>query len=380
MGASFYLLWGVRRAVPFLVAGFVMSTSPAIAQDQTPPVINLSVHPNPSASGWFTVPVTANWSVFDPDSAYFIDAGCDPSKTYTADTTGQVTQCSAHSDGGSVSRSRTLRIDKTPPSATPVAERGADAGGYYNHPLSVAWTGADGTSGIASCTSLAYNGPDGTGVSVSGTCTDQAGNVSAPVAFVFNYDATAPALGQLHANAEDQSVILSWQASGATQIVVTRSVASVRAAQSGVVYSGTDASFTDTGLSNGAKYTYTVQAFDAASNVSTASITAVPSAAASSERLIAPPRRAELQRPPLLRWRPVKKASYYNVQLVRKGKKILSVWPRLAHYQLKSVWKYRGHRHRLVKGKYFWYVWGGYGRRSEHRYGKLLGKRSFKIT
>ena len=74
------------------------------------------------------------------------------------------------------------------------ADRAADAGGFYNHPLTATWTGVDATSGIASCTSTPYSGPDGTGISLTGTCKDKAGNVSAPVPFVFNYDATPPAL------------------------------------------------------------------------------------------------------------------------------------------------------------------------------------------
>ena len=81
------------------------------------------------------------------------------------------------------------------------ADRLADAGGFYNHPLTATWTGVDATSGIASCTSTPYSGPDGTGISLTGTCKDKAGNVSAPVPFVFNYDATPPALAHRHRDA-----------------------------------------------------------------------------------------------------------------------------------------------------------------------------------
>jgi hypothetical protein len=81
----------------------------------------------------------------------------------------------------------------------------------------------------------------------------------------------------------------------------------------------------------------------------------------------------------MLRWREIKAASYYNIQLFRHGKKILSAWPTRAHYQLRRVWTYRGHRHRLGSATYRWFLWGGYGRRSQHRYGHLLGKRTFTI-
>jgi hypothetical protein len=43
------------------------------------------------------------------------------------------------------------------------------------------------------------------------------------------------------------------------------------------------------------------------------------------------------------------------------------------------VWTYRGHRHRLGKATYRWLLWAGYGPRSQHRYGKLLGKRTFIV-
>ena len=84
---------------------------------------------------------------------------------------------------------------------------------------------------------------------------------------------------------------------------------------------------------------------------------------------------AKLSKPPLLRWKAIKGARYYNVQLFRRGKhKLLSSWPTKAHLQLRSSWTYRGHRHRLVAGRYRWYVWPGYGPRSRRHYGKLLGR------
>ena len=81
----------------------------------------------------------------------------------------------------------------------------------------------------------------------------------------------------------------------------------------------------------------------------------------------------------MLRWRRIARAGYYNVQLFRNGRKILSAWPTKPEYQLRTRWRYRGHRHRLVDGTYRWMLWAGYGHRSEHRYGKLLGRRTFVV-
>jgi hypothetical protein len=366
----------VKRALLGAAAALAVSAPAALA---VPPTITPAVTGPEGDNGWYVGNVIVNWTVTPPG---WVDLGCPSSTQIKTDTQGARVTCHVENTAGEeASSSVIIRLDKTDPVVVANPDRPADAGGFYNHALTVTWRGNDPTSGIASCTSLPYGGPDGTGISLAGTCSDQAGNVSTSTSFAFNYDATPPTLEQLHANAEDHSVILSWQASGATQIVVTRSVPGARAAQAGVVvYSGTGAGFTDAGLSNGAKYAYTVQALDPAANVASASIEVIPSAAASSVPLLSPRPRAELKRPPLLRWRPIRVASYYNVQLYRHGKKILSTWPRLAHYQVRSKWRYRGHRYKLDKGKYYWYVWGGYGHRSEHRYGKLLGKRSFKIT
>jgi hypothetical protein len=363
----------MKRALLAAASAFALIAPSAHAVDVSWSAFGTSVVP-----GWYVSDVWINWSLTNVSPP--LQQGCNPVHLVT-DTTGTTATCTATDASGTTTKTTTtIRIDRTPPSAAATADRVPDVAGIYNQPLTVGWSGVDATSGIASCTSLPYGGPDGTAIAVSGTCRDRAGNVSAPASFVFNYDSTPPDLGQVRANAEDRSVILSWQASGAARVLVTRTAGGARAAQNGIVYDGTGASYTDTGLSNGTKYTYTVQAIDAANNVATDSITVTPSAAASSVPLLSPRSRAELRRPPLLRWRPIKAASYYNVQLYRHGKKILSAWPKRAHYQLRSKWHYRGRTHRLSKGTYVWYVWGGYGHRSQHRYGKLLGKRAFKIT
>ena len=161
--------------------------------------------------------------------------------------------------------------------------------------------------------------------------------------------------------------------------MVMRSATGARAPQTSVVYDGTGDEFTDRGLTNGTRYTYVVQAVDAAGNTASASATVTPTAEASTKHLLSPGAGSSLSRPPLLRWRKIARASYYNVQLVRNGKKILSAWPTKPQYQLRSTWRYHGKRHRLVKGTYRWLLWAGYGKRSQHRYGKLLGRRTFVI-
>ena len=42
----------------------------------------------------------------------------------------------------------------------------------------------------------------------------------------------------------------------------------------------------------------------------------------------------------MLRWAPVRTASYFNVQLYREGVKVLSAWPEVARLQLGKSWTY----------------------------------------
>ena len=72
----------------------------------------------------------------------------------------------------------------------------------------------------------------------------------------------------------------------------------------------------------------------------------------------------------------MKGADYYNVQVVR-GKKILSAWPGTNHFRLPRSWVYKGHRYRLHRGVYRWYVWPGFGTFSASKYGNVLGGSSF---
>ena len=65
-------------------------------------------------------------------------------------------------------------------------------------------------------------------------------------------------------------------------------------------------------------------------------LTAVPTAS----KLLSPPRGERVREPPLLRWKRVRRATYYNVQLYRKGRKVLTRWPRRASLQLRRRWRY----------------------------------------
>jgi hypothetical protein len=362
----------MRRAAVLAVVALAAWAPGAMALTVTPAVTGSS-----GDNGWYVGNVVVNWTI--TPIGYTVDFGCAPSTLIATDTVGTKVECQATLGPDTNYASVTIKRDVTPPSVVPNADRVPDGGGFYNHPLTATWSGVDATSGIASCTSTPYGGPDGTGISLTGTCKDKAGNVSATVPFSFDYDSTPPVLTNVTVRPDDASARLEWQASGAARVLVMRSPTGAGAAQAGVVYDGTGDEFTDSGLKNGKRYTYLVQAVDVAGNATSDSTVVTPSAEASTKHLLSPGAASSLSGPPMLRWRKIARAGYYNVQLFRHGKKILSAWPTKPQYQLRSVWTYRGHRHRLGKATYRWLLWAAYGHRSEHRYGKLLGKRSFTI-
>jgi large repetitive protein len=99
-----------------------------------------------------------------------------------------------------------------------------------------------------------------------------------------------------------------------------------------------------------------------------------------SSALLAPRAGARVTKPPLLRWRPVTRARYYNVQVFRGRQKILTAWPTRARLRLASRWRFAGRVRRLTPGTYRWYVWPGYGVPSARRYGQLLGQSTFVVA
>jgi hypothetical protein len=171
----------------------VAPTGIEVPGDPTPPVVTPEISGTLGTNGWYVTNTTVAWRITDPESTILSTTGCD-TRTFSTDTSGVTLTCSATSDGGTTTISKPFKVDRTAPSLTPSPSRVSDAGGWYNHPLSVSFPGTDATSGIAGCTpARAYSGPDGASVSVSGSCTDRAGNSTAS-AFALKYDATAPQL------------------------------------------------------------------------------------------------------------------------------------------------------------------------------------------
>jgi hypothetical protein len=141
------------------------------------------------------------------------------------------------------------------------------------------------------------------------------------------------------------------------------------------VYKGKASRYTNMRFRNGLYYRYAVVSYDHTGNASRGSAAVVPP----SILLRSPRAGRRVHAPPILLWAGVRKATFYNVQLYYRGRKVLSTWPKSARLKLSRSWRYEGRRFRLRKGSYQWYVWPGFGPRSKARYGQLLGQSGFKV-
>jgi hypothetical protein len=267
-----------------------------------------------------------------------------------------------------------LKYDETAPAvagATP--ERSPNAAGWFNRPVRFDLAGTDATSGIADCPAMTYGGADSATATVTGTCRDQAGN-SASRTFSLKYDATAPPILGLTSTVGDRRVTLGWKTTADAESLEVMRTPGVGLEETSVVFRGPGEEFQDRAVRNGVRYVYEVRVRDAADNAGRRTVSAVPG-----YRLVSPAV-VRAGRPPLLRWTPVRGARYYNLQLSRGGRKILSVWPSRPRYQLKRRWSYGGKVRRLVPGRYRWRVWPGYGPRSKGDYGRQIGPKTLTLV
>jgi hypothetical protein len=326
-----------------------------------------------SCGSWHSADVNLSWN-FDPNPPDST-TGCDLRK-FSSDTpvAGTSITCTAFWGADFAGATATVRVDQTKPVVSgATTSRPPDYGGWFNHPVSVTFAGTDALSGIASCDTVQVAGPDSGALQVNGGCRDVAGN-RAVTNFPIAYDSTPPAAAQVAAEPENGSVKLSWvPPPDASAVVVTRQTQS--SARGKTVYRGTGHDVTDKGLRNGVRYRYAVTVLDQAGNSSVTNASAVPTASS-----LRPVQGTALSGPPRLTWRSVKGATYYNVQLFKGRKKVLSAWPHGSHLQLKGSWRFHGHRLRLRTGTYRWYVWPGFGARSSQQYGRMLGKSSFRVS
>jgi hypothetical protein len=356
----------MRRAILLvtLTATFVVATPSATAQIH---VTCSSPTSAPCNDFWHREPVRIHWRV---DAPFVAAVGSCVDETIDWDTGGAARSCTATAPGDELTRKVTVQLDSTAPVVTGSApSRGPDVNGWYRSPLQVSFAGADALSGVLGCSSGTYSGPDAAAAQVLGRCWDRAGNVSAPGTFDLRYDATAPSLARVTASGRDHKVRLEWAVPDAVDVDLQRG-------DQRLLSGGPSGSLVDRRLRNGHRYQYVVSATDAAGNTAKRTLTVVPG-----PRLLGPRAGVALDHPPLLRWTRIRGADYYNVQVFRGRRKVLSAWPTRPRLRLAAAWRYAGHKRRLKPGRrYRWFVWPGEGARPRNEYGRLIGGRTFVIT
>ncbi|HEX6460020.1 MAG TPA: hypothetical protein VF032_13970 [Thermoleophilaceae bacterium] len=172
-------------------AGLVMN----FKYDHTAPeTTGSALDRGPDLNGWYNHPVAVNFTGTDATSGVGSPCG---SVTYSGpdgpavQASGSCTDLAGNVDLSPLA-SPAFAYDSTGPAVSGVPDRPPDSGGWYNHPVSFSFQGADDASGVSSCSSnVVYGGPDSASAAVGGSCQDVAGNMgsgSAPL----RYDHTPP--------------------------------------------------------------------------------------------------------------------------------------------------------------------------------------------
>ena len=396
----------------------VVLDAPPPPSDMTPPVLsnvpgNIQVEAN--SAGGSVVNFATPIAVDDVDGPTLVTCTPAAGSAFPLGTTTDT--CSAtDSHGNTGTASFTVRVvDTTPPHLIPPGDRSVYAttpDGIYSTDVAAAeFVGGASVSDIADAHPIvSSNAPSFFRVGptdVTFTARDASGNTATasarltvlpmpaagttPPPLPPPADRTPPSdVNDLVAIPGDGLVTLRWTTPNAADfdhVVITRSLTTAGAAPT-TVYSGKDTSFADTGVENGIEYRYVVAAVDKAGNRSGGVVVvALPKAA----MLLSPKSGAHVKKTVKFRWRAVKSAKYYNLQVFRSGTgtlaisaaadaKILSVWPTRTTFVLKQKWKYLRKKYALKPGVYTWYVWPGFGPRSAAEYGPLIGSSTFTVV
>ncbi len=282
-------------------------------------------------------------------------------------------------------------IDLTPPPAPRIGSGPSDP----TNASSASFAFSDSEAGLAfgcqldggsfaACTSpAAYSGVGAGTHTFAVRATDPAGNTGTAAAYGWTVkDGTAPGdVRGLKRTVGYKLLKLTWSRPpdadfGYVRVLVAKGS---KAAKGGPlrtsVYKGTGTHYTNKGFKNGTYYRYAIISYDKAGNASRG----VPVVVQPSVLLRSPRNGAAVHAPPRLVWAKVPKATFYNVQLFSRGRKILSAWPNATRLGLKRSWSYANRRFKLKTGTYVWYVWPGFGARSKSRYGQLLGQSAFAV-
>lgn len=186
-------------------ATFSVNVTAPAPSDTTAPTAAPAQSPLANANGWNNGDVLVAWNWTDNAGGSGIDAAaCTTSSTSSGE--GEIALNATCKDlaGNTGNASYSVKVDKTAPTASASASPTANLNGWNKTDVTVSFSGSDTLSGVDSCDADVLLSSEGAGQSASGTCTDKAGNVSAPAtASGINIDKTQPTVSLVGGPADD---------------------------------------------------------------------------------------------------------------------------------------------------------------------------------
>ena len=168
----------------------------SITIDRLPPVILAEVSPVPNAHGWHNSQVTVNYTV--SDSLTGID---EAQSSYAADVITDegagisVGAEAADKAGNTAALTEVINLDMTPPVITVASRTAANASGWNNGPVTIAYAAEDALSGVDQAVGGYEDdtiSTEGKGQTATAAATDKAGNTASITVTDINIDLVSP--------------------------------------------------------------------------------------------------------------------------------------------------------------------------------------------
>ncbi|KRE43667.1 OmpL47-type beta-barrel domain-containing protein [Knoellia sp. Soil729] len=172
------------------VGNTATSAPVTVKVDKTAPTITGSRTPAANANGWNNTDVAVSFAPSDATSGVKSSSAPTTLSTSAANqsVTGTVTDNADNTASTTVSG---ISIDKVAPTLSGKPTTDANAAGWYNEDVAVAWTAADALSGTTNPANSMITG-EGTALTASATATDKAGNATNAQSAAVKIDRTAP--------------------------------------------------------------------------------------------------------------------------------------------------------------------------------------------
>ncbi|WP_270888869.1 OmpL47-type beta-barrel domain-containing protein [Pedococcus sp. 5OH_020] len=169
------------------------ATTVVVLIDKSNPTITHKLSPVANGNGWNNADVTVTFTCADQADLSGIATCTAPQKVTTEGKGHKVDGTATDKAGNTATDTATVNLDKTAPVITGAPDRKANTAGWYDHDVTVSFSGTDALSGIDTVTGPQHLG-EGAGQTVTGTAIDSAGNSDSTTLSGINVDETAPTL------------------------------------------------------------------------------------------------------------------------------------------------------------------------------------------